>query len=119
MGGMMRMKTGLGVKFGSFDEFLEKYPEPVLVDFYATWCGPCQLMQKELKKLSDDEELAGVLKVAKIDVDKYPALGSKYDVEGLPTTILFHKGEVKHRFVGLVSSEQILYELTPFLKSGK
>ena len=72
-------------------------------------------MQKELKKISDDESLKGVLKVAKIDTDKYPELGEKYGIEGLPTTLLFRGGEGQHRFVGLVPAEQIMYELTPFL----
>lgn len=113
-----RYSNRLAVKFNSFDDLLATYTEPILVDFAAEWCGPCKLMSAELKKLSDDEALKGVMKIAKIDVDKHPALGEQYKIEGFPTTILFAGGEEKHRFVGLVTAEQILYELSPYLKKN-
>ncbi|GMI52883.1 hypothetical protein ScalyP_jg6280 [Parmales sp. scaly parma] len=113
--GATKSKFKLHQKFATFDDFLQNYPEPVLVDFYATWCGPCQLMSRELKKLSDDVSLKGVLKIAKLDTDKFPALGTKYGVEGLPTCMLFKNGKVVKTFVGVVPAEQILYELTPHI----
>jgi len=72
-------------------------------------------MSRELKKLSDDVSLKGVLKIAKLDTDKFPALGTKYGVEGLPTCMLFKNGKVVKTFVGVVPAEQILYELTPHI----
>ena len=63
------------VKFKSFDDMLASYKEPVLVDFHAVWCGPCQMMSKELTKVGDSME--GIVKIAKVDTDKYPNLGSK------------------------------------------
>jgi thioredoxin len=84
-------------KFSSFDTMLSSYKEPVLVDFFATWCGPCVAMAAELKTVSST--LSGVLNVAKIDTDKYPSLSQLYKIEGLPTLILFKDGQVVHRIV--------------------
>ncbi len=92
---------------------LQSFEEPVLVDFYATWCGPCQMMSKELQKLGD--EMVGQVKVAKVDTDKYPQLGSKYDIEGLPTCVLFKNGQPVHRIVGMIPSAKIKEEIEPFL----
>ncbi|GMH69180.1 hypothetical protein TrVE_jg8860 [Triparma verrucosa] len=100
-------------KFKNFEEMLEKFEEPLLVDFYATWCGPCQLMSKELVTVGST--MSGQVKVAKVDTDKYPNLGDKYDVEGLPTCILFKGGKPVHRMIGLLKADQIKAEIAPFL----
>ena len=74
---------------------LEQLDVPVLVDFYAQWCGPCQMMQPVLEDLAS--RLDSVARVAKVDTDKSPRLASRYQVEALPTLILFHKGKVIER----------------------
>ena len=84
---------------------LETYEEPVLVDFYAVWCGPCQLMSKELQSLGS--KLSTSLKVAKVDTDNYPQLGDKYNIEGLPTCVLFKGGKEVKRFVGVIKADQM------------
>lgn len=75
--------------YKTFDEFLQQVEVPVLVDFYAQWCGPCQMMQPVLEDIANRFE--GQAKIAKVDTDKSPNLGSKYQVEALPTLILFNK----------------------------
>mmetsp|Transcript_25085 Transcript_25085/g.57977 ORF Transcript_25085/g.57977 Transcript_25085/m.57977 type:complete len:161 (-) Transcript_25085:168-650(-) len=99
-------------KFKNFDEMLTAFDKPVLVDFYATWCGPCQLVQKELAVVGD--ECKDWLKVAKVDTDKYPALGAKYEIEGLPTMVLFKDGKPVHRIEGFVRANQIMDECKQF-----
>ena len=99
--------------FSSFDEMISTYEEPLFVDFYADWCGPCQLMSKEVSSLSNTYE--GKLKVAKVDTDKYPDLEEKYKIDGLPTCILFKKGKEVKRFVGLMKEEELKPHIEPFL----
>ena len=71
---------------------LTRIEVPVLVDFYAQWCGPCVMMQPVLETLAS--RLGDEARVAKVDTDKSPRLGSRYQIEALPTLVLFHKGNV-------------------------
>lgn len=92
-------------KFTSFDDMLEKIDKPVLVDFFALWCGPCKMMVPVLEEIAG--RLENDLKVAKIDTDKYPKLGSRFQVEALPTLILFNKGQVVDRFIGYMNADDL------------
>src|SRR5687768_12141328 len=88
--------------------------KPVLVDFFAEWCGPCKMMPpilKELKQMAGDE-----LTILKIDVDKNPALSSSLNIQGVPTLIMFHKGQTKWRQSGVVGAQQ-LYQVFKQLSS--
>jgi len=79
---------------------------PVLVDFYATWCGPCKTMQPILEDVS--KQLGDQVKVIKVDVDKNPDAANKYQVRGVPTLILFKKGQSLWRQSGVVPSHQLI-----------
>ncbi|CAG9464814.1 unnamed protein product [Pedinophyceae sp. YPF-701] len=92
--------------FGSFDEMIAGCDVPVLVDFYAKWCGPCQLVSKEvLPQLS--KSLGDKVKIVKIDSDKYPDLCTRFRVEGLPTMVLFVDGKEVERIPGAMPAWQL------------
>jgi thioredoxin 1 len=85
----------------SFNDIIQS-EKPVLVDFYATWCGPCKMMDPILKELSG---LVGEsARILKIDVDRNPAAASSYNVMGVPTLIIFKRGKVVWRESGVVDA---------------
>ena len=81
----------------------------VLVDFFATWCGPCQLLGPVLKQVKD--HLGDQIKIVKIDVDKNQELASQWQVRGVPTMVLYQNGKQLWRQSGVLSKEQILQVL--------
>ena len=92
-------------QFGSFEEMISGSDKPILVDFYADWCGPCQMMAKILKQVS--AEMKEEIKVAKIDTEKYPAIASAHQIHALPTLVLFNQGQPIDRIEGVLSAEQL------------
>jgi thioredoxin 1 len=96
----------------SFSEMI-KSSTPTLVDFYATWCGPCKTMSPILEDFKS--KIGDKTKVVKIDVDKNQAAASKFQVRGVPTLILFKDGEIKWRQSGVVSSSNLLQVVQPYI----
>ena len=88
----------------SFNEIINS-STPVLVDFSAAWCGPCQAMSPVLKKVAG--KIGSSARIIKIDVDKNPKLASQYKVKGVPTFILFKKGKKLWRDSGMQSAAQL------------
>jgi thioredoxin 1 len=82
---------------------------PVLVDFFAVWCGPCKMMQPILEDTA--RQMGDRVKIVKVDVDRNPLSASKFQVRGVPTLILFHKGKVVWRQSGVVPAHQLVQTL--------
>ncbi len=92
-------------QFNSFDEMIDGSDEPVLVDFYADWCGPCQMMSKILVQVGS--EMKGEVKIVKIDTEKYPQIASAHSIHALPTLVLFNQGQPVDRIEGVLTAEQL------------
>ena len=89
----------------NFDEEVLKSDKTVLVDMYATWCGPCKMQAPIIEKIA--EEQADKIKVAKIDIDLSPEIAIKYGVMSIPTLLIIKNGEVTKQFVGLTDKKEI------------
>ena len=89
----------------ALDDELRQSKEPILIDFWAPWCGPCRAMSPAVEAAA--EKLAGNAKVYKINVDDNPAVSPRFNLRGSPTLILFKNGRETNRLVGLSSREQI------------
>ena len=101
-------------KFNNFDELLTASDLPVLVDFYATWCGPCKMMAPILEQVN--EQIKGKLRIVKIDTDRYPKLASRYHIEALPTLVLFKNGKPVGRIEGVIQPQQLEERLNSITK---
>jgi thioredoxin 1 len=97
----------------TFDEEIKGSSEPVLVDFWAEWCGPCKMIAPILQEIADEQD--GRLRVAKLNVDDSPDVARRFEVMSIPTLILFRDGEPQHRIVGAKGKNQLLQELHEFL----
>ena len=100
-------------EFSNFQELLTTSEIPVLVDFYAEWCGPCHMMSPILEEVNT--EMKNKLQVVKVDTEKYPNLASQYGIEALPTLILFKNAEVVERIQGVHKAPQLIELLESLL----
>ena len=90
----------------SFESDVLKSNQPVLIDYWAEWCGPCKMIAPVLDEIA--EEYAGRLKVAKLNIDDNPNTPPRYGIRGIPTLMLFKDGEVEATKVGAVSKSQLV-----------
>ena len=89
----------------TFEDEVLKAEQPVLIDYWAEWCGPCKMIAPVLEEIAED--YAGRLKVAKLNIDENPATPPKYGIRGIPTLMLFKNGSVEATKVGAVSKSQL------------
>ena len=94
----------------AFDTEVLKSPEPVLVDFWAEWCGPCRMMAPTIDQIA--VEYAGKAKVGKLDVDSNIQTAGRYQIRGIPTLLVFKGGQVVEQIVGAVPKRHLLEKLT-------
>ena len=103
------MKTTIQVTEQNFEAEVIQTTLPVIVDFYADWCGPCKMIAPALEEIAGD--LAGRVKVAKVNVDEQSALAQRYHVQSLPTLLYFQNGEVVNQTIGATSKKNIIAKL--------
>ncbi len=100
-------------QFTSFEDAIANSEQPILVDFYATWCGPCQMMSKILEQVNI--QLNGQMRIIKIDTDRYPQIASQHQIQALPTLVLFKNGQAVDRIEGVLQAPQLIDRVGQFL----
>lgn len=91
--------------------------KPVLVDFWAEWCGPCHMIAPHVEEIANEHEEA--LRVAKLDVDENPTIPGRYGIIGIPTLMLFKGGEVVARMTGALPKDRIVAQIMPHLEKAE
>ena len=98
----------------TFENDVVKSPTPVLVDFWAVWCGPCQMQNPILEEIA--KEFEGKVKIAKLNVDENPNSATRYGVMSIPTLIIFKGGNIVKQMIGVQSKEILTEELNKVLQ---
>ena len=100
------MKPTIELNEANFDHEVMRSNKPVVVDFWAEWCGPCKMLASALDEIARD--LQGQAVIAKVNVDEQPALAARFDIQSIPTLLYFSGGELRDRTVGVVSKKTIV-----------
>ena len=98
----------------AFEKAVLQNPLPVIVDFWAPWCGPCKMVDPMLKKIS--QEVGDKLVVAKVNTDENPEWAMKYGVQGIPTMLFIYGGKIVHRQVGALPERMLREAVTQFME---
>lgn len=96
-------------QFGSFQELISSSTKPVLVDFYAPWCGPCQMMAKILEDVN--VAMNQRVQIVKVNTENYPDLASQHGIHALPTLVVFKQGKPVDRIEGVLPAQQLVERL--------
>ncbi|MDG2261502.1 MAG: thioredoxin [Actinomycetota bacterium] len=107
------MAEGIGnLSEGTFDEVVGSADKPVLVDFWAEWCGPCKMIAPILEEIASEQD---GISIAKVNVDENPDIARRFEVMSIPTLIMFQDGEPAKRLVGAKPKASLLEEIGEFL----
>jgi thioredoxin 1 len=103
------MKQTIEINEANFEMEVLKSNQPVLVDFWAEWCGPCKMLGPVLEEIALEQ--SGRIRVAKVNVDTNPGLAARFDIQSVPTLLYFDGGEVRDKTVGVLSKRAIISRL--------
>ena len=103
------MNEPININEASFDKAVLQSPVPVLVDFWAPWCGPCHLIAPALEEIARETE--GRFRIAKVNVDDEPGLMQKFGIRGIPALLFFSGGTLRHQIAGLRGKKDIVSQL--------
>jgi thioredoxin 1 len=96
----------------NFQAEVLEHDKPVLVDFWAPWCGPCRIVEPHLQELAGERE---DLTIVRLNVDENPQVSAQYNVMSIPTLLLFRHGQVAHQIIGALPKSRIVQEIEPAL----
>jgi thioredoxin 1 len=105
----MENSAAITIDEANFDAEVTKSVQPVLVDFWAEWCGPCKMIAPILEEIA--REKAGSVKVAKVNVDNNQSLSARYHIRAIPTLLLFKDGQLRDQIMGMTSKKDLLNRL--------
>ena len=103
------MKPTIELNPANFEREVLQAKQPVLVDFWADWCGPCKMLAPVLDDIA--REFQGRATVAKLNIDEHPGLAARFNIQSIPTLLYFHEGQVRDQTVGLVSKKAVVAKL--------
>jgi thioredoxin 1 len=105
----MENSAAITIDEANFDKEVTKSAQPVLVDFWAEWCGPCKMIAPILDEIA--REKAGSVKVGKVNVDNNQSLSARYNIRAIPTLLLFKDGQLRDQIMGMTSKKDLLNRL--------